>query len=499
MSKTYILALDQGTSSSRAILFDQDAQLIDSAQQEFSQHFPRSGWVEHDPMEIWQSQEAVLQQVMQSANVKAEQIAAIGITNQRETTVVWNRITGQPVYNAIVWQDKRTADLCQILKNDDWERIIQRKTGLVLDAYFSATKIQWILQNVPQARTLADAGDLLFGTIDTWLLWQLTQGKKHVTDSSNAARTLLFNIETQEWDSELLDAFNVPASMLPKVQDSASHFGDYPLNGVKIPVTGMIGDQQSALFGQLCLNPGDVKNTYGTGCFMLLNTGEYRAHSEQGLLSTVAWRLQGKTTYALEGSVYVAGAAVQWLRDGLQMVEQAQETEQLANEAKNDDVVVVPAFVGLGAPHWDMYARGAMFGLTRDSGKAEIARATLQALAFQSYEVLDAMQKDSETNLNTLKVDGGAIANNYLAQFQADILQIAVERPTVIESTATGAAYMAGIGCHLWSIEFLQAQRKVDRIFESSMSDTERQKLLKRWNRAVERTKGWLLEDENDG
>ena len=494
--KQYILSLDQGTSSSRAILFDEAANLIEVAQQEFQQIYPQSGWVEHDALEIWQTQKHVLKQVIKSAGIKPAQISAIGITNQRETTVVWNRVTGEPIYNAIVWQDKRTAKYCQAMKDDGWETVVLRKTGLLIDSYFSATKINWILQNVEGARELAEQGDLLFGTIDTWLLWKLTEGKQHTTDYSNASRTLLFNSETIEWDSELLTAFDIPASMLPTVQDSASHFGDYVIEDVTIPIMGMIGDQQAALFGQLCLLPGEVKNTYGTGCFMLLNTGSERKLSEQGLLSTIAWGLDGKITYALEGSVYVAGAAIQWLRDGLEIIEHARDTEALAESVTTDDVVVVPAFVGLGAPHWDMYAKGAIYGLDRGTGRAEIAKATLQALAFQSHDVLQAMQNDSDLDLSIMKVDGGAIANNYLAQFQADILRCDVERPSIIESTATGAAYMAGIASGLWTIEFLKQQREIDQTFSVLMHETKQQQLLQRWNKAVERTKGWLLDEE---
>ncbi len=491
----YILALDQGTSSSRAILYDENVRLVATAQQEITQYFPQSGWVEHDALEIWDSLQVVLNQVIAKAGINARQIAAIGITNQRETTVVWNRTTGKPICKAIVWQDKRNADLCHQMKADGWEETIKHKTGLVIDSYFSATKIKWILQNIVGAQRLADDGLLLFGTIDSWLLWKLTDGKKHISDYSNASRTLLFNTETGAWDAELLEAFGVPESMLPQVQDSASHFGDFQLDGVKIPITGMIGDQQAALFGQLCLEPGQVKNTYGTGCFMLLNTGQNRAISDQGLLSTIAWSLDGKITYALEGSVFVAGAAIQWLRDGLQIIKHASETEALALQASGDDVVVVPTFVGLGAPHWDMYARGAMFGLTADTGRAEIARATLQAIAFQSYEVLEAMHKDSDTELTVLRVDGGAIANNFLAQFQADILQLDVERPKVIESTVTGAAYMAGIGCQLWDLEFLQTHREIDKTFSAEMPEEKRQQLLSSWNKALELAKDWLLED----
>lgn len=494
--KKYILSLDQGTSSSRAVLFNESAELVEVAQQEFQQFYPQSSWVEHDPIEIWESQQAVLNQVLEKAAVSPNQVRAIGITNQRETTIVWNRVTGEPVYNAIVWQDKRTASYCQAMLEDQWGPIVLQKTGLIIDAYFSATKVNWILQNVDGAREQAENGELLFGTIDSWLLWKLTDGKQHATDYSNASRTLLFNTETLEWDSELLEAFDIPASMLPKVQDSASHFGDHAIDGESIPVMSMIGDQQAALFGQLCLNAGEVKNTYGTGCFMLLNTGSKRMLSEQGLLSTIAWGVGGKVTYALEGSVYIAGAAIQWLRDGLQIIEHAKDTQELAETAESDDVVVVPAFVGLGAPHWDMYAKGAMFGLDRGTGKAEIAKATLQALAFQSYDVLQAMQNDSGVELSIMKVDGGAIANDYLAQFQADILRCDVERPKVIESTATGAAYLAGIASGMWTIEFLKQQRQIDRTFSVTMPEEKQQRLLKRWNKAVQRTKGWLLDDE---
>lgn len=495
--KSYILSLDQGTSSSRAILFDESATLIEVAQQEFQQFYPQSSWVEHDALEIWNSQQSVLKQVIQKAGILPNQVRAIGITNQRETTVVWNRLTGEPIYNAIVWQDKRTADYCHSLK-DDYGSMVLHKTGLLIDAYFSATKVNWILQNVDGARELAQQDQLLFGTIDTWLLWKLTQGKQHATDYSNASRTLLFNTETLDWDSELLDTFDIPASMLPTVQDSASHFGDYLVDDVHIPIMSMIGDQQAALFGQLCLQAGEVKNTYGTGCFMLLNTGSERMLSEQGLLSTIAWGLEGKVTYALEGSVYVAGAAIQWLRDGLQIIEHAKDTESLAESIAEDDVVVVPAFVGLGAPHWDMYAKGAIFGLDRGTGGAEIAKATLQSLAFQSYDVLQAMQHDSGIKLSVMKVDGGAIANNYLAQFQSDILRCDVERPSVIESTATGAAYLAGLACGLWTMEFLKQQRQIDRTFSAIMPNEKQQRLLKRWNKAVERTKGWLLDENED-
>jgi len=460
----YIIALDQGTSSSRAVLFDDNAQIVDIAQQEFTQHYPKAGWVEHDPLEIWQSQSTVLQQVIDNNKLKGADIAAIGITNQRETTVVWDKNTGNPVHNAIVWQDKRTSDTCD-----------SAKTGLVVDSYFSGTKVQWILDNTPSARKAAEKGDLLFGTIDTWLIWNLTNKKVHATDSSNASRTMLFNIETQEWDEELLEALNVPSEILPTVQDSDAHFGDFELDDVKIPITGVIGDQQAALFGQLAWQQGEAKNTYGTGCFMLLNTGKDQIKSQFGLLTTVAWRRANTVNYALEGSVFIAGAAIQWLRDAMQVIDSAKETEALANEADEDDeVVVVPAFAGLGAPYWDMNARGAVFGLTRGAGKAELVKATLQSLALQTYDVIDAMLKDSKIDLRSLRVDGGAIANNYLAQFQADILDI------------------TGLGAKLWSEEFLQKQRSVDTVFESSMQDEKRKEYLNQWHKAVSRTRGWL-------
>ncbi len=489
----YIISLDEGTSSCRAVLFNDKAEIIDIVQKEFTQLFPQSGWVEHDPMEIWNKQREVLQKLLADHNLKALDIAAIGITNQRETTVVWDKITGEPIYNAIVWQDKRTASICDALKADQWEPIIQAKTGLVIDAYFSATKVQWILDNVSGARDAAEQGNLLFGTIDTWLIWKLTHGSVHATDCSNASRTMLMNIETTEWDDELLECLNIPSSILPTIKNSNDHFGDYQLDGVNIPITGVLGDQQAALFGQLAWQEGQAKNTYGTGCFLLLNTGAHKVQSESGLLSTIAWRKNGHTTYALEGSVFMAGAAIQWLRDALELIDSAKETEAIALSASEEEhLVVVPAFVGLGAPYWDMEARGAIFGLSRSSGKAELVRATLQSLALQTYDVLSAMQLDSNIKLSTLKVDGGAIANNYLAQFQADILNIHIERPDNVESTATGAAYMAGLGANFWSEDFIQQKSKVDKTFTPQMTESTRQSHLRLWEKAIERSRGWL-------
>ncbi|MBL4744456.1 MAG: glycerol kinase GlpK [Cycloclasticus sp.] len=491
MSK-YIVSLDQGTSSCRAVLFNETAQIVDITQHEFAQHFPKPGWVEHDPMEIWTCQLGVLNELLMNNGIAGEEIAAIGITNQRETTVVWNKNTGKPVYNAIVWQDKRTADICENLI-DDWEPIVREKTGLLINAYFSATKIKWILDNVEGARALAESGDLLFGTIDTWLIWNLTQGQVHATDCSNASRTMLFNINTAQWDDNLLDALTVPSCMLPTVKDSNAHFGDCHIGGASVPITGVLGDQQAALFGQLSWQKGEAKNTYGTGCFLLLNTGDERVISDSGLLTTIAWRMNGHIVYALEGSVFIAGAAIQWLRDGLRIIDNAQETESLANAANNDEhVVVVPAFVGLGSPYWDMDVRGAVFGLSLSSGKAELARATLESIAFQTYDVLMAMQKDSELQLKTLKVDGGAIANNYLAQFQADILDVIIERPHNLESTATGAAYMAGLGAQFWTEEFIQQQYRIESSFIANMPKEKREEHLKRWQKAIVRTRGWL-------
>ncbi|MBP6664353.1 MAG: glycerol kinase GlpK, partial [Chitinophagales bacterium] len=445
----YILALDQGTTSSRAILFNEKAQIVGIAQREFTQIYPQAGWVEHNPNEIWDTQLATAQQVLTQCGVTATQIAAIGITNQRETTVVWDKKTGKAIYNAIVWQDRRTADTCTDLKNKGFEPYIRENTGLVIDAYFSGTKIKWILDNVPDAREKAEKGQLLFGTIDTWLIWKLTNGKTHATDYSNASRTMLYNIANLAWDKQLLAELNIPAKMLPKVLNSSDNYGTTTpelFGGTAIPITGVAGDQQAALFGQACFTQGMAKNTYGTGCFMLMNTGTERIRSKNGLLTTIAWGLNGTVEYALEGSVFIAGAAIQWLRDGLRLIDSAADSEFYANKVPNSDgVYVVPAFAGLGAPYWDMYARGAIFGLTRRTTKAHLVRATLESLAYQTRDVLKAMEADSGLKLRTLRVDGGACANNLLMQFQADILDTPVERPALVETTAMGAAYLAGI------------------------------------------------------
>ena len=488
----YIIALDQGTTSSRAVLFNQTGQIIDITQKEFTQIFPHSGWVEHDPDEIWRSQNDVLSLLLRRNNVEASDIAGVGITNQRETTVVWNKLTGEPITNAIVWQDKRTADICEEMKEAGLESYVKERTGLVIDSYFSATKIAWILRNIEGAREMADRGDLAFGTIDTWLIWKLTKGKVHATDYSNASRTLLYNIKDLKWDQKLLEFLNIPESMLPDVRPSSFHFGDFELNGYKIPIAGVLGDQQAALFGQACFEPGAAKNTYGTGCFVLMNTGEQLYYSKSGLVTTIAWGLDGKVEYALEGSIFIAGAAVQWLRDGMKLIDQASDTEFFANKASgHDDVYMVPAFAGLGAPYWDMYARGAIFGLTRDTGKNHIIKATLQSLAYQSRDVLEAMEKDSEIVLRTLKVDGGAAANDLLMQFQSDILGVDVERPEIIESTAQGSAYMAGIFVGLWKKEDILHNRKINSVFEPVISKEKRDILYSGWQKAVQRTMNW--------
>lgn len=493
MDGKYIVALDQGTTSSRAIIFNSDGSILGSAQKEFRQIFPQPGWVEHDPNEIWTTQHEVFKKVLAVHQVKASQILAIGITNQRETTVVWDRNTGEPIFNAIVWQDRRTAEICEKLKTDGHEQYIRENTGLVVDAYFSGTKVQWILDHVPGARKRAENGELAFGTIDSWLVWKLTNGKRHVTDYTNASRTLLFNIKTLEWDKNLLSALKVPAALLPEVKPSSHHFGDLEMEGVKIPIAGIAGDQQAALFGQACYEPGMAKNTYGTGCFMLMNTGTKMQLSHAGLVSTIAWGLGGKVYYALEGSIFIAGAAIQWLRDGLKLIDEAPDSEYFAVKAGDSDgVYVVPAFAGLGAPYWDMYARGAIFGLTRDTGKSHLVKATLESMAYQTKDVLEAMQKDAGLSLKTLKVDGGATANNFLMQFQADILGANVERPRIIESTAMGAAFLAGIEVGLWTQDQIVNNRQIDRVFEPEMEETDRKRLYTGWKSAVKRSMGWL-------
>ena len=490
----YVLALDQGTTSSRAILFDKKGAIFATSQKEFTQFFPKSGWVEHDPMEIWSSQLEVAQDVLKKNGVSAKDIAAIGITNQRETTVVWDRKTGKPIYNAIVWQDRRTASICDKLKADGLEKDIRNRTGLVVDAYFSGTKVKWILDNVKGARKRAEAGELAFGTVDSWLIWNLTGGKTHVTDYSNASRTLIYNINELQWDKKLLKAIDVPESVLPEVKDSSSVYGktEKALFGGEIAIAGIAGDQQSALFGQACFEPGMAKNTYGTGCFMLMNTGETPVKSKQGLLTTIAWGLDGKVEYALEGSVFIAGAAIQWLRDGLKMIDESPDSEYYAMKVQDTaGVYVVPAFAGLGAPYWDMYARGAMFGLSRGTTKQHIIRATLESLAYQTKDVLDAMQKDSKITLNALRVDGGACANDLLMQFQSDILQTDVQRPQVIETTALGAAYLAGIAVGFFEKKQISKNWAIDRTFKPSMPAAGSKKLYKGWLKAVERTMDW--------
>jgi glycerol kinase len=492
MQKSYIISLDQGTTSSRALLVDEEGAIQGMVQKEFKQIFPKSGWVEHDPKEILESQLGVLNQLMQEQNVNASDIKAIGITNQRETAIVWNKHTGEPVYNAIVWQDKRTADICESMKSDGLAEHVRQTTGLVIDSYFSGTKVKWILDNVAGVKEQAENGDLLMGTVDTWLVWNMTNRSKHVTDYTNASRTLLYDIVNLKWDDKLTDVLGIPKSMLPEVKPSAYHFGDYELDGVSIPIAGIAGDQQAALFGQACFTEGSAKNTYGTGCFMLMNTGEKPMFSKNGLLTTIGYGLNGKVTYALEGSVFIAGAAVQWLRDGLELIKDAKETEALADSVEGENpVYVVPAFAGLGAPYWDMYARGAVFGLTRDTGKAHLAKATLESLAYQTKDILKAMEDDSGIQLENLRVDGGACANNHLMQFQADILDTEVHRPEVIESTAMGAAFLAGIQVGLWKQEDVDQNRPMNRIFKPTFDSVKRKRLYGKWQQAVERTKGW--------
>jgi len=494
MMKKYVLALDQGTTSSRAIVFDHESNIVSVAQQEFTQIFPQPGWVEHNALEIWATQVGVAQKAMQQAGITASEIAGIGITNQRETTVVWDRHSGEPIHHAIVWQDRRTAPLCEQLKNGGHEALIRNKTGLVIDAYFSGTKVRWLLDNVPGARRKAESGDLLFGTIDSWLTWKLTGGKVHVTDFSNASRTLLFNIHTLDWDEELLNLLNIPRQMLPAALSSSEIYGhtEETLLGGAIPVAGMAGDQQAALFGQACHAPGMVKNTYGTGCFMLMNTGAEAVASTAGLLTTVAWGLNGKATYALEGSVFIAGAAIQWLRDGLKLIDDSPDSEYYALKVPDTGgVYVVPAFAGLGAPYWDMYARGAIFGLTRGTSKAHLVRATLESLAYQTKDVLLAMEKDAGVALKTVRVDGGACANNLLMQFQADILGVEVQRPVIVETTALGAAYLAGLATGFWTMEDISAKWQLDRAFQPDMPNEQRERMYAGWIKAVERTMGW--------
>jgi len=496
MTEKYILSLDQGTTSSRAILFNKKGDIVAMTQKEFPQYYPQPGWVEHNANEIWGSVLAVLGELFGNHEVTPSQIEGIGITNQRETTVVWDKNTGIPVYNAIVWQSRQTSAICDDLKAKGLEPMVREKTGLVIDAYFSGTKIKWILDNVEGAREKADNGDLIFGTIDTWLIWKLTGGKAHVTDYTNASRTMLYNIHTLEWDEELLQMLDIPKTMLPEVRPSSEVYGktvDHHFFGQEVPVAGAAGDQQAALFGQACFESGMAKNTYGTGCFMLMNTGEKAVPSEHGLLTTIAWGVDGKVEYALEGSIFVAGAAVQWLRDGLRIVDNAPQSEELATKVDtNDGVYVVPAFTGLGAPYWDMDARGAIFGLTRGTSREVLVRATLESLAYQTKDVLAAMEADSGITLNTLRVDGGAVKNNFLMQFQSDLLDVPVERPMVNETTALGAAYLAGLATGFWTDkQDIASNWAIDKTFEPELEEEKRTDLYDGWKRAVDSTMHW--------
>jgi glycerol kinase len=495
MMKKYILALDQGTTSSRAIIYNREGTIVKIAQKEFTQIYPKAGWVEHDPMEIWGSQSGVASEILATTGISAEEIAAIGITNQRETTIVWEKQTGKPVYNAIVWQCRRTSGICDELKAAGMEKYIRENTGLVLDAYFSGTKVKWILDNVKGARQKAQNGELLFGNVDTWLIWNLTKGKVHVTDYSNASRTMLYNIKELKWDEYILKQLDIPASMLPKVMPSSAVYGvtDTKILGAEIPIAGDAGDQQAALFGQACYSPGMAKNTYGTGCFMLMLTGEKLVHSENGLLTTIAWGVNNKVEYALEGSIFIAGAAIQWLRDGLKIIYDAKDSEYFATKVEDSlGVYVVPAFVGLGAPYWDMYARGAILGLTRGTTRNHIIRATLESIAYQTRDVLELMRNECGIDLCELRVDGGACANNFLMQFQADILGVPVERPEIIETTALGAAYLAGLAVGFWKDQSMIAERrKVNRKFKPGMNEDKRKELYDNWKKAVKRAMHW--------
>ena len=492
----YVLALDQGTTSSRAIIFDKEQNIYGMAQKEFNQIYPKEGWVEHDPMEIWASQYGVLQEVLAKTNITPEQIAAIGITNQRETAIVWDKQTGEPIYNAIVWQCRRTADICEKLKSDGFDKYIKENTGLLIDAYFSATKVKWILDNVEGARAKAEKGQLLFGTVDTWLLWKLTNGRVHVTDYTNASRTMLFNIKELKWDKKILDKLNIPMSLLPEVRSSSEIYGYVNLGGkdnIKVPIAGIAGDQQAALFGQAAFNKGDAKNTYGTGCFLLMNTGEELVESKNGLLTTIAIGLNGKVNYALEGSVFMGGAIIQWLRDEMGMLADAQDSEYFAKKVKNNGgVYVVPAFVGLGAPYWDMYARGSIFGLTRGSNKNHIIRAALESIAYQVRDLINAMEEDAGFKINTLKVDGGASKNKLLMQFQSDITNIEVCKPIITETTALGAAYLAGLAVGYFNtIEEISENWYGGENYNPNMEVEEREKLYNGWKKAVSRAQHW--------
>lgn len=492
----YIMSIDQGTTSSRAILFDKNSEIVASSQKEFNQYFPQSGWVEHNANEIWSSVLACIAGVLSENDIKASQVEAIGITNQRETAVVWDKNTGKPVYNAIVWQSRQTADICEELKNQDLEPKFKKRTGLLLDPYFSGTKVKWILDNVDGAREKAENGDLLFGTIDTWLIWRFTEGGVHVTDYTNASRTLMYNIHDLKWDSELLRHLTVPESMLPEVKSSSEVYGETTkahFFGINVPIAGIAGDQQAALFGQLCLDKGDTKNTYGTGCFLLMNTGTEAMKSENGLLTTIAYGLDGKVHYALEGSIFVAGSAIQWLRDGLRMFTESSQTKEYAERVDDTGgVYVVPAFTGLGAPYWDSEARGAVFGLSRGTEKEHFVRATLESLAYQTKDVLDAMQKDAGTDLDMLRVDGGAAENDFLMQFQSDLLRTRVERPEVLETTALGSAYLAGLASGFWSsVDEIEQVTDTDSVFEPEMHQEKIDELYEGWQTAVSATQSF--------
>lgn len=499
MSK-YIMALDAGTTSNRCILFDEKGEICSIAQKEFTQCFPKPGWVEHDANEIWSSQLGVAVEAMAKLGIGADDIAAIGITNQRETTIVWDKSTGEPVYNAIVWQCRRTSEYCDTLKDKGLTDKFREKTGLIIDAYFSGTKLKWILDNVDGVRERAEKGELLFGTVETWLIWKLTKGKAHVTDYSNASRTLLFNIKDLTWDKEILEELNIPESMLPEPKPSSCVYGysDASFFGKEIPIAGAAGDQQAALFGQTCFNPGEAKNTYGTGCFMLMNTGETPVYSQNGLVTTIAWGLDGKVNYALEGSIFVAGASIQWLRDELRIIESAADSEYMAKKVKDTNgCYVVPAFTGLGAPYWDQYARGTIVGLSRGVNKYHIIRATLESIGYQVNDVLHAMKADSGIDLAALKVDGGASANDFLMQFQSDIINAPVKRPSCVETTAMGAAYLAGLAVGYWnSKEDVIKNWAVDKIFSPIMGEDERERKIKGWNKAVKYSFGWAKEED---
>ncbi|MBT8394931.1 MAG: glycerol kinase GlpK [Bacteroidia bacterium] len=498
MSKNYILALDQGTTSSRSILFNNKGENVATTQKDFTQIFPKPGWVEHDPNEIWSSQLETALSISKKAKISISEIAAIGITNQRETTVVWDRETSEPIYNAIVWQDRRTSKYCDNLKSLGHLDTVKHKTGLIIDAYFSGTKLKWILDNVEGARNKAEKGQLCFGTIDTWLIWKLTKGKTYVTDVSNASRTMLFNIHSLQWDEDLLQLFDIPISILPDVKESSEIYGETSIEifNKSIPISGIAGDQQAALFGQLCTEKGMVKNTYGTGCFLLMNTGNKPVFSENNLLTTIGWKINGKVTYALEGSVFVGGAAVQWVRDGLKIIDDAKQIEDLASSVPdNGGVYFVPALTGLGAPYWDAYARGSIMGLTRGSTQAHIARATLEGIAYQVYDIVKAMEADANAKGTELRVDGGASSNNLMLQFQADIFNFQVIRPKLLETTALGAAYLAGLAVGFWkSLDDLKDQWSIDKVFNPSMDQANAKSLLKDWHKAVSRAKNWIEE-----